>query len=211
MIFNAFINPLFINMKIIIFLTIFLFYSIYALAQDNKKRQIIFNTGVANINYKRINNALQTGFSLAIPTNKKINYLISYQYILGANIKEDDLSILGKIFNYNSHVQQNQFMGFIGLNILNTQKINVNILTGLSLNFLKQSYVSNIYLKEIVPNQPFQLVSESIFEKKFQIGSSTVISTLFNTGKLSPGINMQYQFQNEFSFFSPSLILNYKL
>lgn len=198
-------------MKIITYFTILLFCSITALSQDNKNPKINFIAGIASINHLRINNAIQTGFSLITPTSKKINYMVAYQYLLGANIKQDDLSIFGKTFNYNSHVQQSQINGLMGFEVLNAPKVTVNIYTGVSLNFLKQSFVDNIYLKEIIPNQPLQLVSESTFEKKFQLGSTSSISTVFNLGRFNPGINLQYQVQKEFQFFSPSLTLNYKL
>lgn len=191
----------------------FLFLSGFILkAQDEtKKISTQFIGGLAKLNHLGINNALQTGFSLEIQTKKWLLYNIGYQYILGASIKADDLNFLSKTFNYNSHVQQSQFNGLVGVNILNYKKIGINVHTGLSLNFLKQSFVNTIYLKEIVPSWPLQLVSESTFEKKFQVGITSEISTIINLGKFSPGINLQYQFQKEFQFFSPSIFLNYKL
>jgi hypothetical protein len=198
-------------MKVISFLFIFTILFINGFAQTNKSYNLKFNLGISNLNHLRVNDALLTGFSLEIPTKKNLSYKAAYQYFVGANIKEDDLNFLNKTFNYNSHVQQSQFNGLVGVNILNYKKIGINVHTGLSLNFLKQSFVNNIYLKQIVPSWPLQLVSESTFEKKFQVGSTSEISTIINLGKFSPGINLQYQFQKEFQFFSPSIFLNYKL
>ncbi len=197
--------------KIILFAFFILSGFILKAQDETKKISTQFIGGLAKLNHLGINNALQTGFSLEIQTKKWLLYNIGYQYILGASIKADDLNFLSKTFNYNSHVQQSQFNGLVGVNILNYKKIGINVHTGLSLNFLKQSFVNNIYLKEIVPSWPLQLVSESTFEKKFQVGITSEISTIINLGKFSPGINLQYQFQKEFQFFSPSIFLNYKL
>lgn len=197
--------------KIILFLLFILSGFILKAQNETKKISSQFIGGLAKLNHLGIDNALQTGFSLKIQTKKRLLYNIGYQYILGASIKADDLNFLGKTFNHNSHVQQSQFNGLVGVNILNYKKIGINVHTGLSLNFLKQSFVNNIYLKQIVPSWPLQLVSESTFEKKFQVGITSEISTIINLGKFSPGINLQYQFQKEFQFFSPSIFLNYKL
>ena len=198
-------------MKYVSLLILSLIFSSLKAQENTSTYNLKFNLGISNLNHLRVNDALLTGFSLEIPTKNNLSYKAAYQYFVGANITEDDLNFLGKTFNYNSHVQQSQLNGLVGVNILNYKRLGINVHTGLSLNFLKQSFVNNIYLKEIFPNQPFQLVSESTFEKKFQIGSTTEISTIINLGKFSPGINLQYQFQKEFQFFSPSIFLNYKL
>jgi hypothetical protein len=182
-------------------------------SQETKKQPptIQIKTGLANVNYKQIKNAIQSGFNLYIPFKSKLSYVIGYDYLLGSHITKDDRSAYPQIFNYNSHLQKSQINGLASYPILNYHRFEILVQTGLSLNFIKQSFVNNIYKKEIFPNEPLVLVSESTFEKKFQIGSTSAIQGRFKFKKVSPGIALQYQFQKEYQFFSPTIFLSYQL
>jgi hypothetical protein len=184
----------------------------FAKAQEKNLTYVFqWHAGLANLNYKNVNNALQSGFNLNIISQRKLHFNFGYQYILGENVKDDDLYSDPKTFYYNRQIQQSQINGMLGYPILSIKRFNVLLQTGLSLNFIKHSYVNNIYYKEIFPNSPLILVSESTFEKKFQLGNISNISSSIRLNKFSPGIGLQYQIQKAYKFFSTALFLNYTL
>jgi hypothetical protein len=180
-------------------------------AQDNSHYSISVNLGFANLNYKKVTNAFQTSFSLHLPSKSKITYIIGYGYLLGDWLEKDDRSANPQIFNYNTHLQQSQFNGLLTYPLLSTEKFKLNLNTGISLNFIKQSFVNNIYKKLLFPNYPKILVSESTFNKKFQIGSISSLEASLKFKRVVPGISLQYQIQKEYQFFSPSVFLSFKL
>lgn len=180
-------------------------------AQDSSHYSIKVNLGFANLNHKNVTNAFKTSFSLLLPSKSKITYIIGYEYILGSKISKDDRSRSPQIFNYNTHIQQSQFNGLLTYPLLSTEKFKFNINTGISLNFIKESFVNNIYDKLLFPNNPKILVSESTFNKKFQIGNVSSLEASFKFKRVSPGVSLQYQIQREYQFFSPSFFLSFTL
>lgn len=176
-----------------------------------KAPEIQFQAGLAHLNYKGIKNAFQTGFALNLSTKGKLRFKMGYDFVLGDKIKKDQLEQDPQIFNYNSQIQQNDLKGLLVYPITRNNFFKINILTGVSFNFLKQSYVNNIYYKEIFPNEPLVLVSESTFEKKFQLAVVSGLEAIFNFRRFTPGLSMQYQIQKEYQFISPSIFVSYKL
>lgn len=198
-------------MNRIFFIIFYLFLLNKVCAQDSSKYSVQFNLGYSKVNYKDVRSALKTSFSFNMYLKSRLNYQFNFDYILGSKIKTDDRSVFPQVLNYNTHLQQSQFSALLGYNILNNTFFVLDIKTGLSLIFLKESFVNNIYEKKLYPNLPPILVSESTFARKFQIGSTSCLEATFNFKRLSPGLSIQYQIQKEYQFISPSIFVSYKL
>lgn len=195
-----------------IFLIIFhLFLLNKVCAQDSSKYDVQFNLGYSKVNYKDVRSALKTGFSFNLYSKSRLNYQFNFDYILSSKIKTDDRSVFPQFFNYNTHLQQSQFSGLLGYSVINNTFFVLNVKTGTSFIFLKESFVNNIYQKKLYPNLPPILVSGSTFEKKFQLGVVSGLEATFNFKRFSPGLSIQYQIQKEYQFISPSIFVSYKL
>jgi hypothetical protein len=180
-------------------------------AQNLNKIGVKLGVGSSFIKYKTVNNAVSIYTEINFKTSSKLYYALGFQYIVGSNIKEDFRDINNRsIFYYNTLLQQNTFNTNIGYSVLD-KKVKINLTTGLGVNFLKASYVENIYLKTLNPNGQPILVSETAFIKKVQIGNITEANIGLGLKKISPGINLKYQIQKEFQFFTPSFYLKYNL
>jgi hypothetical protein len=190
-----------------IFFLIFLF-CINVSAQKNPEPKLAF--GSAYLNYKTVKNAFQVNASLQLNNQKLYFFSLGYQYLLASTFKEDQRNIVASVYNFNTLLQQTAISGQIGKKIIDN-KIRINVLTGIGLCFTNATFVNNIYNKEIFPNNPTVLVSESTYRKTIQPASISSINTSISLNRFSPGFSLQYQLQKEFNSFTPSIFLSYKL
>ncbi len=189
-------------------LALLILFNCNAFSQTTRKHDYWYvGTGFSFINEPQLKTGVGFNTGISVQAMPKLNGIVNIEYMFAADITPDDLSIYPRTFyNPNKNLSYVRIDAGLERLILKVNHLDFALSTALALRKRNEAFAS-VFYKQFPLEQSPQLVSETNYNSKWQVGNTTSIKARLNFKKTFLGIQGSYQLFSTHSFISTGLFI----
>ncbi len=170
-----------------------------------------FGSSLSFINEPQLKTGVGFNTGISIQATPKLNGIVNIEYMFAADITPDDLSIYPRTFyNPNKNLSYVRIDAGLERLILKVNHLDIALSTALALRKRNEAFVS-VFYKEFPLDQFPELVSETNYNSKWQIGNTTSLKARLNFKRMFVGVHGSYQLFITHSFISTGIFTGINL